>query len=196
MDHDTRESLLLRLPDRDDAQAWQEFVTIYEPFVYRLGRRCGLQQADAQELVQNVLLAVSNSIERWKVDPTQCRFRTWLFRVARNHMLHLVSKRRMDRAVGGTSHLLRMESTLAPLPDQEDTSEYRRELFYLAAGVVRGCFRDTTWRAFWETSVKGRPIDEVSIELEMSAEAIYIARCRVKYRLIETIRGWEALHDM
>ena len=51
---DTKTSLILRLPSADDAEAWREFVSIYEPFVYRFARRGGLQDADACELVQNV----------------------------------------------------------------------------------------------------------------------------------------------
>ena len=65
---DTRASLILRLPDARDVEAWDEFVAIYEPLVYRLARKQGLQHADAQELVQEVLLAVSRSVDRWVPD--------------------------------------------------------------------------------------------------------------------------------
>ena len=52
---DTRSSLILRLADNVDGEAWDEFVEIYEPFIYRYARRRGLQDADARELVQDVL---------------------------------------------------------------------------------------------------------------------------------------------
>ena len=52
---ETRPSLLVRLRDPPDEQAWGEFVEIYEPLVYRLARRRGFQDADARELVQDVL---------------------------------------------------------------------------------------------------------------------------------------------
>lgn len=52
---DTRHSLLMRLTDASDVSAWDEFVAIYEPLVYRLARRKGLQDADAQEVVQEVM---------------------------------------------------------------------------------------------------------------------------------------------
>ena len=66
---ETRQSLLLRLRDAQDDQAWSEFLEIYEPLIYRLGRRHALQDADARELTQEVLLAVANAIDGWDPDP-------------------------------------------------------------------------------------------------------------------------------
>lgn len=57
LDPETRQSLLVRLRDRDDARAWEDFVKIYEPLLYRLIRRRGLQHADAQELTQDALFS-------------------------------------------------------------------------------------------------------------------------------------------
>ena len=67
----TRASLLLRLRDPQDHEAWIEFVTLYEPVIYRLLRRNGLQDADAREIMQELFLAVSRSIDRW--DPAKER---------------------------------------------------------------------------------------------------------------------------
>jgi RNA polymerase sigma-70 factor (ECF subfamily) len=65
---ETRPSLIRRLRDSGDAEAWQEFVAIYQPLVYRLARGKGLQDADAQELVQDVMIAVSGAVENWVPD--------------------------------------------------------------------------------------------------------------------------------
>ena len=62
---ETRASLILRLPDAADARAWDEFAAVYAPLVYRLARRQGLQPADADDLVQEVLSAVARSVEGW-----------------------------------------------------------------------------------------------------------------------------------
>ena len=91
---ETRASLILRLPSREDADAWREFVAIYEPFVYRFARRNGFQEADARELVQNVLVAVVKAVGRWQADAERARFRTWLFTIARNQFLDLLAKKR------------------------------------------------------------------------------------------------------
>mgnify|MGYP003394622441 CR=1 FL=1 len=62
----TRASLLLRLRDPRDHDAWVEFVSLYEPVIYRVLRRTGLQDADALEVLQELFLAVNRNIGRWE----------------------------------------------------------------------------------------------------------------------------------
>jgi RNA polymerase sigma-70 factor (ECF subfamily) len=71
--------------------------------------------------------------------------------------------------------------------------EYRRELFRFAAARVRAAVRPATWQAFWRTSVLEEPVERVACDLEMTAGAVYIARCRVLQRLKELVQQWE--HD-
>ena len=68
---ETRPSLLVRLADRDDQAAWLEFAQVYTPVIQRLALRRGLQPADADDLTQQVLTAVSKAIGRWQTDPTR-----------------------------------------------------------------------------------------------------------------------------
>src|SRR5438132_13447899 len=80
----TRASLLARLGDAQDRAAWQQFVDLYGSLVYAFARRRGLQNADAADLMQEVLLAVARAAGRWHYDPQRGSFRAWLYTVTRN----------------------------------------------------------------------------------------------------------------
>ncbi len=182
----TRLSLLLRIRDTRDDPAWREFVEIYEPLVYRLARRGGLQHADALELTQEALLAIVKTIDRWDADPQRGSFRGWLFQVSRNLMInYLTRQRRHPQGVGDTD--FQMLLAQQPDPRGEETAEfdleYRRRLFRWAVEQVRDGFRTNTWNAFWDTCVLNRPVHEVAVDLGMSPGAIYVARSRVMARL-------------
>src|SRR5262245_50708517 len=146
----TRASLLLRLRDPQDHEAWIEFVTLYEPVLYCLLRRKGLQDADAREIMQELFLTVSQSIDRW--DPVKERgsFRGWLRRVARNLVINWLKQRaRRDVAVGGSGlHALLDALPAAEGPESaEFDCELRRALLQRAAEQVRGEVQAATWQA-------------------------------------------------
>ena len=75
---ETRPSLIARLKDPADQEAWETFVEIYQPVVYRVGIQKGLQPADAEDVTQKVLISVSQAVEKWKPDPNRAKFRTCL----------------------------------------------------------------------------------------------------------------------
>ena len=97
----TRASLLLRLGDVRDREAWVEFVSLYEPVVYRLLRQHGLQDADARDVMQELFLAVSRSIERWKPSQGRGSFRAWLRQVVRNLVINWLKRRQRSVLSGG-----------------------------------------------------------------------------------------------
>src|SRR4051812_14481068 len=84
----TRASLLLRLGDAQDGDAWKEFVDLYAPLVYGYARKQGLQDADAADLCQEVLRAVAGAVGRLEYDPQRGAFRNWLFTVARRKLVN------------------------------------------------------------------------------------------------------------
>jgi RNA polymerase sigma factor (sigma-70 family) len=191
----TRQSLLVRLKDPRDEQAWSEFVAIYLPLIDRLARGKGLQPADAADLAQEVFRAVAGAIDRYDPDPARGSFRGWLFRIARNLMINLLAARRVRPQATGDSDVQEMIERV-PAPDGEDTTffdaEYRRRVFHWAVDQVRSDFRPSTWQAFWLTAVEGQPPKSAAIAAGISVGAVYIAKSRVMARLravIDDVEG-------
>ena len=195
---ETRNSLLLRLSDHQDIAAWDQFVAIYGPLVFRLARSKGFQEADAQDVVQEVLIAVSRAIHRWEPDPAQGRFRDWLFRIARNMMINFLTRKKHQSLAGPASvaELLEMHPCQAEV-DSEATREfeleYRRELYRLAADEVREQVKPSTWEAFRLTSIEQLPVKEVALRLGMKEGTVLVSRCRVLARLRAAVAELEAV---
>jgi RNA polymerase sigma-70 factor (ECF subfamily) len=184
----TRISLIVKLRDPTDEAAWREFLALYEPLIYRLARRKGLQDADANDLCQEVFRAVAGAIVRW--DPGLCGFRQWLYRIARNLLVNFLTRPSHQRlGSGATSVQILLESQLAPDPSTTALfeTEYRMRLFLWASDEVKEEFPSTTWEAFWQTAVEARASAAVAAELGLSVGAVYIARSRVLARIKKRI---------
>jgi RNA polymerase sigma-70 factor (ECF subfamily) len=190
---ETRDSLLVQVRCPANREAWDEFVLTYRPVIYRLARRRGLQDADAQDLAQQVLIAVASAIGAWEKSDETVRFRHWLRRVARNAIINALSRQPRDRAAGGTS----VQGFLLEQPGEDPQFaaqielEYRRELYLRAARIVREDLQPETWRAFELTVVENRAIDEAALELDRPVGTIYAARSRIMRRLRKAVQELE-----
>jgi RNA polymerase sigma factor (sigma-70 family) len=186
----TRPSLLARIKDTGDRQAWAEFVDIYAPLIYGFALKQGLQDADAADLTQEVLGAVARSAARLDYDPARGTFRGWLFRVVRNELADFGAARRRHRpGSGDTAVKRRLEEEPAPSEDEVAAweREYERQLFALACEQVRRDFQESTWQAFWLTAIQGKSGKDVAGLLGMTTAAVYLAKRRVTERLREQI---------
>ena len=140
----TRVSLLLRLQGSADRRAWADFVDIYSPILYGFGRRHGLQDADATDLVQEVLLSVSKSIRHY--DRGRGPFRHWLMAVVRNRLSEFWQGRSRQASGRGDTEV---RKHLEQIPSGEDADrvwedEYRRSVFRFATERVRDSFERST----------------------------------------------------
>ena len=190
----TRASLLLRLRDSHDHEAWMEFVSLYEPVTYRLLRRHGLQDADAREVMQELFLAVSRNIDRWDPAKERGSFRGWLRRVARNLVINWIKHRERRVIAAGGSELQAMLNMLPAAAGSETVEfdqELRRALFQRAAEQVRGEVQPATWQAFWETGIAGTSPADAAQKLGMSVGAIRVAKCRILARLQAAVNAME-----
>lgn len=188
----TRVTLLTRLKDGHDADAWHEFVHLYGPIVYRFARNRGLQDADAADLMQDVMRSVARNAHRMDYDPKRGTFRGWLYTVTRNKIYNfLSSQRNRPRGTGDADAQERLDATPAREeegPDADWEKEYQRRLSARAMELVRGEFQPNTWAAFWQTAVEGKSAAEVGTDLKMSAGAVYVAKSRVLARLRDEVQ--------
>jgi RNA polymerase sigma-70 factor (ECF subfamily) len=191
----TRASLLMRIRNGADTEAWREFVELYAALIYGFARKRGLQDADAADLMQDVLRAVAASAGRLEYDPARGSFRSWLYTVTRNKLYNFLNgQRRHVRATGDSGVQKRLEEESS---GSDDTAllwdrEYERRLFSFAAERIRNEFREQTWRAFWHTAVDGQAAQQVAEALQMSPGAVYVAKSRVLARLRREIEELQA----
>ncbi|MEM9645073.1 MAG: sigma-70 family RNA polymerase sigma factor, partial [Planctomycetota bacterium] len=166
---ETRHSLLVRLRDAGDQQAWDEFVDIYQPLIYRLARSRGLQDADAREVVQEVYVSVAGAIDRFRPGERAGGFRAWLMRVTKNQTLNLLRKR-VERPQGGDQPSDPLDAAIdrqaspAELWQSQFDQEHRKQLFLWAAEKVKTKFSAQNWEAFHRTCVEDESIEQVACE--------------------------------
>ncbi len=188
---DTRMSLLLRIRDSGDHDAWREFETIYRPVIYRIARKRGYQDADAQDVAQKVMVKIARRVQHFHRDNGSARFSTWLTTVCRNCLIDEFRSASHD-AVGGTTNLERLSQLGSDDVSVDDIErEHRRQVFRHAAREVAHQVEADTWRAFWETAVEGRAASQVAVDLEMTVGSVYTARCRVIQRLRAKVTEYE-----
>lgn len=181
---ETRHSLIARLQDSKNKEAWEQFYAIYQPLLYRLTKLKGLQDADAMEVVQEVFVSVSRSVSNW--EPDKGRFRDWLFAIARNLAINFLTRPKHRPIGSGDSAIAELLSNQQNRLNSESSLydlEYRRAIFHWAAAQMKLKSTPKSWLAFWRTAVEGKAAKQVAGELKMTVGAVYVARCRIMEKL-------------
>lgn len=177
----TSASLLERLRQPNQPEAWARFVRLYTPLLYTWARAAGASGSDAADLVQDVFVVVLETLPGFTYDRHQS-FRAWLRTVTFNRWRDLV-KRRRPLLVDAP------EPEIAdPLPALWER-EYQRHLAARALELMQAEFQPNTWRACWLSVVEGRSAADIGAELGMSENAVWVARSRVLRRLRQELRG-------
>jgi RNA polymerase sigma-70 factor (ECF subfamily) len=179
-------SLLERLRQPSDQDAWARFVALYAPLIHGWGRRVGLQPSDAADLAQEVLLSLLEIMPGFSYD-RHGTFRGWLRTLTLN--------RWRDRHKRRSTQPLPPESpgmAEVAAPDEMAAyweEEYRQHLTRHALRVMQADFQPATWKACWEVVCEGRPATQVAAELGLTVGAVHAARFRVLGRLREELKG-------
>jgi len=180
----TSVTLLGRLRDGMDQQAWDAFVQRYAPMIYNWCCRFGLQQSDAADITQEVLLKLVRAMRAFEYDPSRGSFRSWLKAVTGNTVRDLLqSWKRQARGSGDTQDVRRLASIQDPRALNALTAEiegqYERELLNAAEQQVRARVQPHTWQAYQMTAVDQQPPVDVSAQLGITVAEVYVAKSRV-----------------
>ena len=100
----TRRSLLTRLRDASDQTGWQEFFETYWKLLYRVARKSGLTEVEAQDAVQATIITVAQQMPKFRYEPARCSFKGWLLLLTRQRIAHQFRKRNKP---GGDANRLR-----------------------------------------------------------------------------------------
>ena len=189
----TRASLILRLQDAGDMAAWDEFAAIYGPVVFNVATNRGFQAADAENLVQEVFMAVASSISNWLQREDRGSFRAWLLRIARNAAVDMITQK-ATRSLGCDGSEAQVHLAMLAAPSElssELDMEYGRMVFQWASEQVRESVAEHTWQAFWLTSIEELSVEEAATQLNTRPGNIYFARSRVLARIKELVQQYQ-----
>lgn len=182
----THPSLLSRLRDARDESAWREFEARYRDLFRRYARRRGLQAADAEDVCQLVLLALSRSMPRFRFDPARGRFRDYLGRVVQNAISRHLSRPREATHLLETSVLESLAVCGEEAVEPAWHDEWTQHHFRLAMRSVQAEFKPASL-AIFERLLAGESVAAAARACDTTPEAVHKIKQRVGERLKKAI---------
>lgn len=182
----THTTLLARLADDRDREAWREFHGRYGELIRGFARRRGLQPADCDDAVQEVLIGLSQAMPTFAYDPAKGKFRSYLKTVTLRAIFKII--RQKQRQVD-LEHI--EEATRAAENDtaaeEAWEAEWRQYHLRQAMRVIEAEFNEADRRAFQQYAVEGVEAREAAAALGMSVDQVYQAKSRILKRLMQLI---------
>jgi RNA polymerase sigma-70 factor (ECF subfamily) len=157
-------------------------VRLYTPLLFHWSRRLGLQDQDAADLVQDVLIVLVRKLPDFQYQPGRS-FRGWMRTVLMNKWR---DRPKVRSAASFDSEIHSQDSADS---DALEEREYRLYVVGRALRLMVTEFEPATWQACWETIMSGRPAAEVADELGLTVNAVYLAKSRVLGRLRQDLEG-------
>jgi RNA polymerase sigma factor (sigma-70 family) len=199
----TRRTLVGRLKNWEDRESWQEFFDTYWRLIYRLARKAGLGESEAQDVVQETVLAAAKAMPGYEYDPQRCSFKGWLLYLTRCRIADQLRKagrqvRTVSSGTAGTARTALLERVADPAafaPETEWEEEWEQNLFEAALQQVKERVDAKQFQMFYYAAVKQWPAGEVARTLEVSAARVYLAKHRVaaqvKKELVRLKAKWQ-----
>ncbi len=187
----TSQTLIGRLARDPSNEAWNEFVDRYAPTVFTWAWQSGLQDSDAADVTQEVLLKLLEKMRVFQYDPKRGSFRGWLKTITVNSARDC--GRRLARTPCGPDGL----SSVGDPGSWDELGrrieqEYQHQLLAQAESVVKGIVTSTTWQVY-EMSIKQCMAARlVAVSLNLKIAEVYVAKSRVLKRIKEVVQQIEA----
>ena len=189
----TSATLLLRVRDVSDTEAWNDFVDRYGPKILQWCRLYKLQESDSADVAQEVLTKLVGAMREFDYDPRRGSFRGWLKTVTANTVRDLARrwKRPAERGAGDSNTLAMLNQLADPKALNELTrhieEQFQSELLAEAESRVRLRVQPRTWTAWKQATVQQLPAAVVAEHVKMSVAEVYVAKSRVTKMLREEV---------
>ncbi len=195
----TRRSLLSRLRNWNQHDAWREFFNTYWRLLYDVARQSGLDDQHAQDAVQETLVSVAAELPNFRYDPRIGSFKSWLRTIARRRIADQLRKRyvrregdHLDAAVAGIQEEIESARDQAPLLEALWEDQWRTHILEAALARVKRSVRASHFQLFELTVLKGCPLGEVAKSLGISLPMAYVIRHRIGRQLKREVERLQA----
>jgi len=197
----TRTTLLHRIKDWQDEESWQVFYAMYRKMTLRIARKSGLDNHAAEEILQETMLAIATSIERFKYEPQTCSFKGWLLHMIRCRIADYYRKKecRIPSASWdlkpAQKENINADDQSVILPDKEWDKEWQQGLMDAALEKIRSKVSPRQFQIFDFYVIKEWPAKKVATTLNISMVQVYLAKYRVsnllKKEILDLKEQWE-----
>ena len=209
----TRQSLLSRLKVWDDHESWRDFFDTYWRLIYGLAVKSGLTNTEAEDVVQETLLAVAKEMPDFKYDPARGSFKGWLLEITRRRIANQVRRRLKHRQATGeplAGEATRQPSAARSEPDQRRTAtvervpdpnsdemerlwdqEWRGNLLEASIIRVKKRVNAKQYQMFNLYVMMQWPKDQVKKTLGVNAAQVYMAKMRISRLIKSEVRTLE-----
>jgi len=196
----TRQSLLERLKDLQDQNSWQDFFNTYGRLIYGTARKAGLTQEEAQDAVQETVIAVARNLPGFKYNPAVCSFKSWLLLITRQRIVWQLRQRaKVLEAPRSPADAPTHTATIDRIPDPASLnldhfweSEWQNNLLAAALGRVKAQVSARQYQIFDLYALQHWSVPEVTRTLRVSRAQVYLAKYRVGAILKKEVKRLEA----
>ena len=193
---ETRETLLERLKGIDDHASWQDFFDTYWRLIYGVAVKAGLNEDEAQDVLQDTVVTVAKNIPGFQYDPTKCAFKTWLLNLTRWRIVDQIRKRKFKVSGQG---IAKWDDSAPPALEEIDdpagcnleaiwNQEWEANLLEAATQRIKGQVSAKQYQMFYLHVLKDLPVKEVAQRVGASMGSVYLTKHRVGRMLRREIK--------